>query len=118
MSGFTLINGNSPALLSNGSFNNTAYMIQLLEQHGESPSLIAGDNASQLGSLVEYISSTALSSPNPVGDAGVYLSNVDNCTVEGNIIANCTYGIIMSSSANNTFKDNSFSKHGIRINRA
>ncbi len=122
VTGFTIKNGDSTNV--EPTSDPTAMLRQLMQQNGAEPEIIEAlitelnstgtDPYVVINQLTMQLSGT-LANQDTIADAGIYLSNANNCTITGNTVTNSNYGILLSSSSNNTFRNNNLSdnKYGI-----
>ena len=116
VTGFTVRNGNSPIPTQSSGLNSTAALMQLLQSYGYDISQLSGLPQSTISTLLSQITQ-ATGSNAITTNAGIYLSNTNNCTIIGNIVKNSTCGILLSSSSNNTLKNNDLTdnKYGFGV---
>ncbi len=106
VTGFTLENANSPAALNDST--SAMSIVQILTQLGIDPNYASSlDPQTAQTLLIQAMQGLGVSNYQTLtSKTGMYVLNADNCTLIGNDVKNCTYGILIGSSANTTMRNN------------
>jgi len=119
ITGFTLTNAYGLTANSFDDLDKEA-LLRIIEGYGGNVEQVRNYNVSTLRLLLEQaynIDNSFLAATSQQTFAGVFLANADNCTVSDNIIQNGNLGIMLTSSANNTLRNNVLigNKYGVGV---